>query len=114
MYAHNAYNCTPIAVDGEQFRNGNGFVRDLNELTKNAKLQMYAKSPMNAKSIYMNAKLTKLNMNINLNTMLYENSCLNISTAANRSTISKNVDESSFFKNTEHASKINFTYVVDR
>ena len=63
----------------------------------------------------MNAKLAKLNMNINLETMLYENSCLNgMSTAANRGTMSKNVDESSFFKNTVQVSKINFTYIVDR
>ena len=32
------------------------------------------------------------------NTILYENSCLNMSTSAKRSTMSKNVDESSFFK----------------
>ena len=36
-----------------------------------------------------------------------------MSTAA-KSTMSKNVDESSFFKKIERASKINFTYAVDR
>ena len=45
---------------------------------------------MNAKSIYMNAKRTKLNLNIKLKRMLYENSCLmsldNCSNAVNRST----------------------------
>ena len=39
----------PTLKDGERFRNG--LVRDLNELTKNVKLLM------NAKSIYMNAKI---------------------------------------------------------
>ena len=59
--------------DDERFRNG--LVRDLNEFIMNAKLFMYAKSIyMNAKCIYMNAKRTKLNTNINLKTMLYENS----------------------------------------
>ena len=47
----------PTLKDDERFRNG--LVRDLNE---------------NAKTIYMNAKCTKLNLNINLKTMLYENS----------------------------------------
>ena len=47
------------------------------------------------------------------NTILYEDSYLNMSTAA-KSTMSKNVDESSFFKKIEWASKINFTYAVDR
>ena len=47
----------------------NGLVCDLNEFTMNVKLFM------NAKSIYMNAKRTKLNLTINLKTMLYENSC---------------------------------------
>ena len=56
----------PTLKDDEWFRNG--LVRDLNEFTMNAKLFMYAKS------IYMNAKRTKLNTNINLKTMLYENS----------------------------------------
>ena len=51
----------PTLKDDERFRNG--LVCDLNEFT------------MNAKSIYMNAKRTKLNLNINLKTMLYENSC---------------------------------------
>ena len=53
--------------DDERFRNG--LVQDLNEFTMNAKLFMYTKS------IYMNAKRTKLNTNINLKTMLFENSC---------------------------------------
>ena len=57
----------PTLKDDERFRNG--LVCDLNEFTMNAKLFM------NAKSIYMNAKRTKLNLNINLKTMLYENSC---------------------------------------
>ena len=56
----------PTLKDDERFRNG--LVRDLNEFTMNAKLFMYANS------IYMNAKRTKLNTNINLKTMLYENS----------------------------------------
>ena len=65
----------PTLKDDERFRKG--LVRcDLNEFTKNAKLFMNAKSIyMNAKSIYMNAKRIKLNLNINLKTMLYENSC---------------------------------------
>ena len=54
----------PTLKDDERFRNG--LVRDLNE---NAKT-IY----MNAKSIYMNSKRIKLNTNINLKTMLYENS----------------------------------------
>ena len=57
----------PTLKDDERFRNG--LVCDLNEFTMNAKLFM------NAKSIYMNAKCTKLNLNVNLKTMLYENSC---------------------------------------
>ena len=47
------------------------------------------------------------------NTILYEDSYLNMSTAA-KSTMSKNVDESSFFKTIEWASKINFTYAVEK
>ena len=77
----------PTLKDDERFRNG--LVRDLNEFTMNAKLFM------NAKSIYMNAKRTKLNTNINLKIMLYE-SCLmslDCSNAVNRTRSTKNVDE---------------------
>ena len=77
----------PTLKDDERFRNG--LVRDLNEFTMNAKLFM------NAKSIYTNAKRTKLNTNINLKIMLYE-SCLmslDCSNAVNRTRSTKNVDE---------------------
>ena len=69
IYAHNAYNCArrPTLKDDERFRNG--LVHDVNEFTMNTTLFMYAKS------IYMNAKSTQLNTNINLKTMLYDNSC---------------------------------------
>ena len=72
----------PTLKDDERFRNG--LVRDL---------KMNAN--MNAKKLLMNAKLTKLNTNMNLITMLYENTrsnvSLNCSNPVNRST--KNVDE---------------------
>ena len=56
---------------------------------KNYRLSVAARVQVSAPSCYMK------------NTILYEYSCLNMSTAANRCTMSKNVDELSFFKKIE-------------